>query len=300
MKIKKKIYSSGFQNGALTPLDMKQIKYKILYAIICLFMLTMIAIVVIPALWMVMTCFKEPAELASVKQSFFPKQFRFEKFADTWSRMKLHKYFINTLIMSVGAVVADVIVNGLAGYVLSKLKPRGAKAYFALVTVLLLVNAPMIPLYMTFVKFPIGHFNMLGTYWPIWMMAAANMFNILLFKTSFDSISISLVEAAKVDGASAVRIFMSIIIPMSVPVITTVAIFTFNGNFGAFFWPYLIVPTENRRTIGVMLYMMKSNAVYTLDTKMIAAFICIIPQLLIFIIFQKKIIGGINLGGVKG
>ena len=85
-------------------------------------MLTMIAIVVIPALWMVMTCFKEPAELASVKQSFFPKQFRFEKFAETWSRMKLHKYFINTLIMSIGAVVADVIVNGLAGYVLSKLK----------------------------------------------------------------------------------------------------------------------------------------------------------------------------------
>lgn len=299
MKKQKKVFSE-MNSGALIANDMKSVKYKILYLVLCLALLLVIAMVVVPALWMVMTCFKEPAELASVHQSFFPTQFRFEKFATTWARFKFHKYFFNTLVMSVGTVVFDVVINGFAGYVLSRLKPRGAKLYFGMVTVLILVNAPIIPLYMTFVDFPIGHFSMLGTYWPMWMMAGANMFNILLFKTSFDAISVSLVEAAKIDGASPIRIFTSIIIPMSVPVITTVAIFTFNGSFGSFFWPYLIVPDSSKRTLGVVLYAVRGAADLSLDIKMIATFICIIPQLLVFILFQKKIIGGINLGGVKG
>lgn len=297
---KRKQGVAEINTGALAASDMKSLRYKILYASLVLFLLIIIASVLFPALWMVFTCFKEPAEFSSVKQTFFPKQFDFGKIWTVFSRLKLYRYYVNTIIMSLGAVVFDVAFNGLAGYVLSRLKPRGSRFYFGLVTTLMLVTGGVVPLYMTFTDFPIGHFSMLGTYWPMWLMAGANMFNILLFKTSFDAISISLIEAAKIDGASSVKIFTKIVIPMSVPVIITVAIFTFNGNFGSFFWPLLIVPEPAKQPFGVALFNFKNDPAISMDWKMIAMFFSTIPQLLVFIIFQKKIIGGINLGGVKG
>lgn len=297
---KRKQGVAEINTGALAASDMKSLRYKILYASLVLFLLIIIASVLFPALWMVFTCFKEPAEFSGVKQTFFPKQFDFGKIWTVFSRLKLYRYYVNTIIMSLGAVVFDVAFNGLAGYVLSRLKPHGSRFYFGLVTTLMLVTGGVVPLYMTFTDFPIGHFSMLGTYWPMWLMAGANMFNILLFKTSFDAISISLIEAAKIDGASSVKIFTKIVIPMSVPVIITVAIFTFNGNFGSFFWPLLIVPEPAKQPFGVALFNFKNDPAISMDWKMIAMFFSTIPQLLVFIIFQKKIIGGINLGGVKG
>ena len=286
--------------GALIASDMNRPKYKILYTLIVLYLIIIIAAVAFPALWMVLTCFKEPAEIASVKQSFFPKHYDFGKIWTVFSKLKLYRYYVNTIVMSLGAVVFDVVFNGLAGYVLSRLKPLGSKFYFGLVTTMLLVTGGVVPLYMTFTDFPIGHFSMMGTYWPIWLMAGANMFNILLFKTSFDGISISLIEAAKIDGATSVKIFTKIVIPMSIPVITTVAIFTFNGNFGSFFWPLLLLPEPAQQPFGVALFRFKTDPAISMDWKMIATFFSTIPQLLVFIAFQKKIIGGINLGGVKG
>lgn len=297
---KRKQRAAEINTGALAASDMKSLKYKILYALLVLYLLIIIASVMLPALWMVFTCFKEPAEFASIKQSFFPKQFNFGKIWTVFSRLKLYRYYINTIVMSLGAVAFDVAFNGLAGYVLSRLKPRGSKLYFGLVTTMMLVTGGVVPLYMTFTDFPIGHFSMLGTYWPMWLMAGANMFNILLFKTSFDAISISLIEAAQIDGASSVKIFTKIVIPMSMPVIITVAIFTFNGNFGSFFWPLLIVTEPAKQPFGVALCNFKNDPSISMDWKMIATFFSTIPQLLVFIIFQKKIIGGINLGGVKG
>ena len=94
---------------------------------------------------------------------------------------------------------------------------------------------------------------MLNTYWPMWLMAGVNMFNIILFKTSFDGVSNSLIEAAKLDGASNMKIFTKIMIPLSVPVIT-VSLFTFNGQFGNFFWPNLVLINPEKYTLGVQVY----------------------------------------------
>ena len=128
------------------------------------------------------------------------------------------------------------------------------------------------------------------------------MFNIILFKTSFDGVSNSLIEAAKIDGASNLMIFFRIIIPLSLPVIMTVALFTFNGQFGNFFWPNLILTDPKKYTLGVQVFKMQqiSNGIITDDIKLMGIIFAIAPQLIIFAMFQKHIMGGINLGGVKG
>jgi len=292
---------SVMDKGILCSADMKQPKYKLLYLALVAIMITYCLIVFVPCLWLMFSGFKDVNELYAKPVKFFPKNINLRKFSDTFINLKFYKYYLNTIIMAGGCVVFDVVINGLSGYVLSRLKPKGSRIISVVVFSLMLLPSTMstVPLYMTFKEFPYIHLNLLESYVPIWLMAGANAFNIMLFKSAFDGISNSLVEAAKIDGASNIRIFFNIIVPLSVPVIITVSLFTFNGQFGNFFWPYLLVSDIEKTVIGVQMYRMK-NSNLTMDYQMLCILFSIIPQVLVFMIFQKYIIGGINLGGVKG
>ena len=105
--------------------------------------------------------------------------------------------------------------------------------------------------------------------------------------------------SARIDGANDLRIFFQIIVPLSVPIFTVTALLTFNGQLGQFFWPYLLIQDKSKTVLGVQIFKLKSSD-YTMDYQMIALLFSLIPQLVIFAIFQKQIIGGLNLGGVKG
>ncbi len=291
----------SMNKGILTDADMKKTKNKILYSCMFIGMVLWCLIAIVPVIYVMLSGFKDVKEMYAVPASFFPKHMDFSKLARVWNEMKFYKYYGNTFVMAIGAVIADVVISGLAGYVLSSLKPKGTRVMLAIIFWLMLLPGTMrtVPLYMEFKSMPIVGINLLESFWPIWIMAGANAFNIILFKNSFDSISRSLVEAAWIDGCSNIKIFFKIIIPLSVPTILVVAMFTFNSQLGQFFWPYLLISDKEMTTIGVQLYKMKSSS-YTMDYQMIALFFSVIPQILVFATFQKQIIGGVNAGGVKG
>lgn len=286
-------------NGALTTSDMKQKKYQIFYAVLVLILLVYLAIVLVPCLWLLVAGFKDVGEM--YQATFFPKKIDLGKLAYAWKRYKYYKYYLNTFILAGGCVIADVVVSGLAGYVLSRLKPKGSKIIYVIIFLFMILpaTATTVPLYMTFMDFPIFHVSLLDTYLPMWLLASVNMFNIILFKTNFDGVSISLVEAAKIDGANDMQIFLKVMIPLSIPVIMTVSLFTFNAQFGSFFWPFLVLQDREKYTLGVQVYNMKT-AEMTMDYQMMGILFSILPQLVIFACFQKHIMGGMNLGGVKG
>ena len=215
--------------------------------------------------------------------------------------MKFYKFYLNTFIMAGGSVAATVIVDGLAGYTLSRLRPVGSKIMMGLLFSLMLMPGTMrtVPIYMTFKSFSFLKLNLLDSFIPIWIMAGADIFSIIMFKNFFDEIPDSLIEAANIDGAKNMTIFFKIIVPLSVPIIMTIAIFCFNGQVGQFFWPYLLIGDQNKTVIGVQLYKMKSGN-YTTDYQMLAIIFSLIPQVIIFLFFQRYIIGGVNAGGVKG
>lgn len=292
---------SNMDKGVLTNADMRRPRYIALYIFLAVFMLVHIVLVLAPCIWMLLTGFKEPAEIYQTPSSFLPATFDFSKVWRIWKQMNFTKYYTNTFIMAFGAVAVDVVVCGLAGYVLSRLKPKGSNFIHGLIFCLMLLPSSMrqVPLYKMFLDFPIGHFNMLNTYFPIWLMAGATLFDIILFKTAFDNISASLVEAAKIDGASNMRVFLQIMVPLSMPVMVTASIFAFNFHFGSFFWPMLTLRDPKVSVMGLMVYNLKTSTM-TMDYRILAMFFAIIPQLVIFIIFQKYIMGGLNIGGVKG
>lgn len=285
----------------LTKFDMKQWKNKLLYSIILLFMIAYVCICVIPVVWIMLSGFKDANEMYAVPPSLFPKSIDLSKLATAWTSMKIYKYYLNTLVMALGATFFNLVICGLAGYSFSKLKPAGSKVLFMIFfwVMLLPSTASTVPLYMTIRDFPIFHFNMTDSYLPIWLMQGSNVFGILLFKNFFDTISVSIYEAAKVDGAGTLRIFSQIILPLSVPIITVSSLFCFNAQLGQFFWPYLLISNKDLTVLGVHLFKLKSST-FSMDLQMLALVFAILPPLIIYAIFQKQIVGGINLGGVKG
>ena len=291
----------NMDKGALTNADVKQRKYKILYAFIFLFIMVCCIVSFFPVVWVLLSGFKDVKEMYSVPATLFPKHIDISKLGRVWTEMKFYKYYANTFIMAGGSVVFDLIVSGLAGYVLSRLKPKGTKLMLTLIFWIMLMPGTMrtVPLYMEFKSMPLLGINLLETFWPIWLMAGANAFNIILFKNFFDGISESLVEAAWIDGCSDIMLFFKIIIPLSVPVFVTVATLGFNTQLGQFFWPYLLISEKEKTVLGVQLFKMKTST-YTMDYQMLALIFAVAPQIIIFALFQKHIVGGVNVGGVKG
>ena len=291
----------NMDKGILTNSDMKKPKYRLLYALMMIFMIAYCLISVLPVVWIMLSGFKDVKEMYAVPATFLPKRIDLSKLGKVWTELKFYKYYGNTFLMAIGAVISNIVISGLAGYVLSRLKPKGTKIMLALIFWIMLLPGTMstVPLYMEFKSMPLIGVNLLETYWPIWLMSGANAFNIILFKNFFDGISSSLIEAAWIDGANNTKIFFKIIIPLSTPVFIVVGMFTFNGQIGNFFWPYLLISAKEKTVLGVQLYKMKTST-YTMDYQMLALLFSVIPQIIIFAIFQKQIMGGINIGGVKG
>jgi multiple sugar transport system permease protein len=284
---------------------MKQVKYRLFYFFLWFLMALWFLAVILPCLWLAVSGFKTAAEInAPANATFFPKEFNIQKLFNAWTTLNYQRFYINTFVMAIGCVISDLFVSGLAGHVLSRLKPKGYKLVLTLVFGLMILPSvgTTVPLFLTFKNGIIPGVSLINTYWPMWLMSGANMFNIILFKTNFDGVSSSLVEAAKIDGASDMSIFVRIMVPLSIPVIMTVSLFTFNGQFGNFFWPNLVITDEKLYTLGVQVYRMQSviTADITDDIKMMGIIFAVLPQIIVFSLFQKHIIGGMNLGGVKG
>ena len=288
--------------GVLTSIDMKQPKYKVLYWLMFSILLVGgVLICILPVVWIFLTGFKDANEIYDLSSGFFPKRIDLGKIATVWNAMKFYKYYLNTFVMAGGDIVFTIIVGGVAGYVLSKVKPLGHRIIFTTLFTLTLMpgTCRTVPLYMMFSDFPYLHISMLETYWPMWIMAASDIFNIILFKNFFDGISTSLVEAAKIDGASDLKIFFQIMIPLALPIFWVVGLFTFNGAMGTFFWPYLLITSPEKRVLGVQIYNLKTST-FSIDYQLLGLLFAMLPQLIIFGLFQKRIMGGVNIGAVKG
>lgn len=289
------------EKGLLTSIDFKQRYVRVGYWIMFAILLITALAFLFPAVWIILSSFKDVKEFLSTPPTLFPHSFHPEKVVKVWSKMNISRSYLNTLIVAAGDMFFSICVNGLAGYVISRLKPKGSSLFFVLVmwSMMLPTSVSLVPLFMTFLDFPVLHFSMMNTYLPMWVCKGANAFNVLLFKSFFDSISISYIEAARIDGCSDLGIFGRIIIPLSKPIVITVAIFTFNGTWAEFFWPYLVLKDKALFTVPVQIFRMKS-AGFMMDEYVIVLLFAMIPSLLVFLFFQKHIMNGVNMGGIKG
>lgn len=296
------------QTGVLSSSDLKTRKGRTVYWTFFAILLLVSFASVVPAVWTVLTAFKDTREIYS-SFGFFPKDMSFGKMtariSESWNSLQFGISFINTIIMSLGSLAMHIVVCGFGGYVLSKLKPWGTKFIFTLVvwTMMMPGQIRMVPNYISWLHFPFAAdigigVNLLDTYWPMWLGAGADTFAILLFKNSFDALSDSYVEAAKLDGCTNYGIFFKIMLPLAAPVIIFQAINVLSGAWSDFFTPLLVL--DKNVVVPLKIYRLQSDTSIKMNTYFMALVFASIPPFIIFVFFQKQILGGVNIGGVKG
>jgi len=296
-------YLNEKTEGLITVHDLKRTSVKVGYTLMFVFLVILAFICLLPIIWVALSSLKTPAEMYKIPPTFFPEQINIENIGNIVGKINFSKYFINTLCIIVGAWLADVIFSGLAGYVMSRIKPKGTPL---LETVffwsMLLPGISMAPLYMTFVDMPFFHINLTGSFIPIWMIAGCNAYHIMLFRNFFNSIPMDYIEAAKIDGCTSMGIFFKIILPLSKPIMVVVTIFSVIGSWSNFFWPYLILGATDKEPISVLLYNISNSASINLQDNevMMVAMLAIIPPMIVYAILSKYITGGINMSGIKG
>ncbi|NBD23807.1 carbohydrate ABC transporter permease [Paenibacillus glycinis] len=284
--------------GILSRYDLQKTPNRIAYAIMLLVIVAMVASMLYPILVTLFNSLKSNVEVNSFPPHFLPQHWTFDTFKKGWNYIELPLFFRNTLIIFGGNMVVTVVVLGLAAFSLSRLNiPYGrAINFFFLAALFIPPTTYIVP---NFVN--LKDLGMLNTFQAFWLPAGANAFFLLLLKNFFDGISHELFEAGRIDGASDLRLFARIALPLSVPIFSTLAIFVFSTAWNDWFWPSLVMHTDKTRPLATAIYNYVIN-VRRLDTNVKFAMLTMVmlPPIVVFLLFQRFIIRGLHMGGVKG
>lgn len=286
--------------GLLTPVDYKgSLSVKITYWCMFAFLILLCIISIVPVLYAFLSGFKELDEFYSTNIKFFPNKIDLSKMKGIISELKLGRSFINSMILFAITWFGNVIVGGLAGYTISKLRPRGGNFLFKLMlwTLMMPGTLTMVPLFMTWADFPIIHMSYINTFVPFTVSAWANIFDILMFKNFFDGIPDSFMESARLDGCGNVGIFLKIVFPLSMPIISTISIFSFSASWNNFMGPFLYLKDPKFAPVALKLY--NTISAFTEPKQLLTSFIVMLPTLFVFLLFSRKILSNDMSAGIK-
>ncbi|HWQ13795.1 MAG TPA: carbohydrate ABC transporter permease [Roseiflexaceae bacterium] len=268
----------------------------LIYAILC----AGGAVILLPFFWMVSTALKRADQVYLSPPLWIPDPPQFVNFWTALTRVPFHIYALNTAIIVVSVMIGTLLSCSFAAYGFARLRAPGKDIIFMLVlaTLMLPGAVTLVPTYLLF-----NAIGWVGTFLPLIVPAYfGSAFFIFLLRQFYMSIPAELEEAAKIDGASVYRIWWSIMLPLSQPVLATVAVFTFVGTYNDFFTPLIYLNDEEQRTIAVALsYFSGSPRIGPrMHLMMAAVTVSILPPLLLFIAAQRYFVRGIVMTGIKG
>jgi raffinose/stachyose/melibiose transport system permease protein len=251
-----------------------------------------------PLLWMTYSSFKTNQEFA-VSVIALPKQIHLENYAHAWKTANIGIYFFNSLFVSIASIIFTVLIGASAAFVLAKFKFRFQKAVSSIFVIGMLIplQAVLVPLFSL-----MRGFHLLNTPWSLIMVYTAFglPLTIFLMESFIASFPDSIMEASIIDGATMGRIFFSIVLPMTRPVIATVAILNFLNNWKEFSFALVFINSEHKKTLPLGLY--NFLGAYTTDYAglMAALVIATVPILIMYLLLQEQVINGMTAGAVKG
>ncbi len=265
----------------------------------------------LPLVWGFMGALKTPREIFAFPPTMFPQpalnpfKWQWANYIEAVKMINYGKYFFNTFVLAIGVWFFQLVPSAMAGYAISKLRIPFMRVITVLFFASLMVpfQAILIPLYLTVKNVPIFHINLLtpglgGGFLAIMLPAGVNAFNIFVFRTFFDQIPTDLIEAARIDGASEWRIFLSIVVPLSQSIIAVLTIFSFVATWNDFMWPYIVLD-ENFQTIMLRIFYLHKLAEIPKNIELASLMLSAIPPMLVFLIFQRRVMQGIALSGLK-
>ena len=263
------------------------------YAILAAISATM----VLPFLWMVSSSFKIETEVFAVPIRWIPDPFEWRNYVEVWRRAPFAVYYGNTVILTIGTVITQLITSSLAGYVFARLTfpERDAVFFVYLGTLMVPYMVIMIPQFVI-----IRILGLYDTLWSVYLIRAFSPFGTFLFRQFFLTVPFELSDSARIDGCSEFRIYRSIILPLSKPAIATLVVFFFSFTWNDFLGPLIYLSTDTKKTIqlGLRGFVTLYNQDYAL--LMAAAVVAMLPIMVLYVFVQRYFVAGISMTGLKG
>ncbi|HYF61818.1 MAG TPA: carbohydrate ABC transporter permease [Herpetosiphonaceae bacterium] len=273
---------------------------RIIRAVIALALLLLSVVMLFPFVFTFTAGLKTSSEIYKPGLNILPETAHWENYGQAWTRLKMLRMFVNSFAVTLGGVFFQLLFSSLAAFSLSRLKPAGHRIITALLLVTLAIPgiAYIIPLYTTLVKVPLLNVSLLNSYWGLWLPYSANAFNILILKNFFDQIPRDIYDAAAVDGASPLRTFWTITLPLSRSILMILGVLSFIALWKDYLLPLLVLRDANLQPVTVRLFTLVRD--FPRNLQMAAAFIAMLPPLLAAVSLQRFIKGGLTMGGTKG
>ena len=248
-----------------------------------------------PFIWMIASSFKPQSESIDFPPTILPQAPTIEYYVTLFTELDFGRYLLNTVIVVLISYVG-LMLMAMAGYAFAKFDFRGKRWMFFLVlaTLMIPVQVTMIPTFLI-----LNAMKLTNTLAGIALPTLVSGFNIFLFRQFMSTIPNEMIEAARLDGASETRIFVSIIVPLAIPIFAVQAVLTFIAGWNSFLWPLIIANDQKLYTLSVGLSLLNQQLAVNPSLQMAAAALMVVPMFLVFIIFQRHIVQGFTLSGLK-
>ena len=228
----------------------------------------------------------------------FPlSQITLNNYAEVFRVLPFGRYFLNSVIVTVSVTVLQILISSLAAFAFARLRFRGREAIFLLylATLMIPVQVTLIPNFLI-----IRNFGWYNTYLALIAPGLFSALSTFLLRQYYRGIPLDLDEAARMDGASSLRIWWQVIIPLSWPVMAALAIFTFQATWNDFLWPLIVTGSDEMRTIPIGLAYLVGQYSTAWNLLMAGSMLALLPVLVIYLLAQKTFVQGITLTGMGG
>ncbi|MHC5227219.1 carbohydrate ABC transporter permease [Enterococcus sp. LJL99] len=268
------------------------IEYVSLILLACLF--------IFPMLWMIVSSMKSEADVFNNLTSFRaflpslnPANW-FKTYQEVIERFSIGTYLFNSLFYGITFATGSILVNSLAGFAFAKINFSGKKVIFGILLALLIVpmETILIPQFTI-----VNSLGLVNTRIAVILPAMASAFNIYLFRNFFIAIPEEIIESAKLDGASIVKIFFTIMLPMSKPAIATVGVLSFIGSWNDYIWPLMVLTNKSKFSMQVAITTINTTQPVYINQVMAVLTISTIPLIIVYIVAQKYILQGLGGSG---
>ena len=259
-------------------------------------LVTAALVMVAPIAWAVLSSMKSRNELAERTPSLLPDQLSLSNYTEALDRFDFVRYFTNSVIVTVAATLLTLTINSMAAFALAKYNFRGRNALFllTLATIMIPLQVILLPVYRV-----VSDLGMTNSLLGLIIPPAATPTGVFLLRQYMLSLPDELLEAARIDGAGELRIFLRIVLPLCRPALAVVAIFSVIWRWNDFLWPRIVAQKESVHTLPVALARMNSELVVPFNLVLAMSVMSILPVIILFLLMQRQIISGIAQTGLK-
>ena len=254
-------------------------------------------VAVFPLLWMLSVSFMRPGEASALPPPLLPAHPTLANYHELFERAGMGRYLLNSLGVSSAITLLSLAFNLMAGYAFAKLRFRGRERLFQVLLGGLVIPAQvaMLPLFLL-----LKYLGLVNSYAAVVVPAMATIFGIFLVRQYARGIPDDLMEAARIDGAGELRIFVQIVLPLLKPIMVTLAIFTFLTAWNDFMWPLIALTGQEHYTLPIALASLSREHVQDSELMMAGSVVTVLPVLVLFLALQRYYLQGLLLGSVKG